>query len=196
MNLLAEITRRLDNMIRLGTIAEVDHGDPAQQKMPLCRVTTGAITTGWLPWFNLRAGTTRTWNPPTLNEQCMVFSPSGDPAQGIVLLGLNSTANPAPSNSPTKDLTIYPDGALIEYDHVAHHLRAILPATGTTELESLGGISIKGPITHEGDYTQTGNQTVTGKVTVTVDVVAAGISLVSHRTTGVTRGSAISDGPV
>lgn len=196
MNLLTEITRRLDNMIRLGTIAQVDHGDPAQQKMPLCRVTTGAITTGWLPWFNLRAGTTRTWNPPTLNEQCMVFSPSGDPAQGLVLLGLNSTENPAPSNSPAKDLTTYPDGALIEYDHLAHHLRAILPATGTTELESLGGIYIKGPITHEGDYTQTGNQNVTGKVTVSVDVIAAGVSLVNHKHTGVTAGSAQTGKPV
>lgn len=189
MNSLAEITRRLDNMIRLGTIAEVDHGDPAQQLPALCRVTSGTITTGWLPWLNLRAGNTRTWNPPTVNEQCLVFSPSGEPTQGIVLLGLDSLGNPAPSNSPAKDLTVYPDGALIEYDHVAHHLRAILPAAGTTTLESLGGITIKGPINHEGDYTQTGNQNVTGTVTVSQDVIAAAVSLVNHRHTGVTAGS-------
>ncbi|ARU88288.1 phage baseplate assembly protein V [Pseudomonas sp. M30-35] len=196
MNLLTEITRRLDNMIRLGTIAEVDHGDPAQQKMPCCRVKTGNITTGWLPWLNLRAGETRTWEPVTVGEQCVVFSPSGEPTQGIVLVGIYSSNHPAPSNSPDKHSTTYPDGAVIEYDHAAHHLLAILPAEGTTELESLGGISIKGPITHEGDYTQTGNQNVTGKVTVSVDVVAAGVSLVNHKHTGVTQGSAQTGTPV
>lgn len=189
MNSIAELNRRLDNLIRPGTIAEVDHANA------LCRVKTGEITTGWLPWFAQRAGETRSWSPVTVDEQCVIFSPSGEPAQGFVLVGLYSTAKPAPSASPSKHLHQYPDGAVIEYDHESHHLRAILPAAGTTALESLAGISIKGPITHEGDYTQTGNQNVTGTVTVTEDVIAAGISLVTHTHGGVMAGSSSTGAP-
>jgi phage baseplate assembly protein V len=141
MNALAELTRRLDNLIRPGTIAEVDHGDPAQQKPPLCRVQTGNITTGWLKWFVSRAGSTRDWDPVTVGEQCVVFSPSGEPDQGFALVGLYSTANPAPSNSPNKHLRRYPDGAVVEYDHSTHHLRAILPAAGTNSEERLAHCS-------------------------------------------------------
>lgn len=83
----------------------------------------------------------------------------------------------------------------------------ILPAGGTTNLVSDGGIHIVGPITHEGDYTQTGNYTqtgdyvqtgnqdITGTVTATVDVVAAKVSLVKHPHGGVMPGTAKTSQP-
>ena len=82
MNAIAEIRRRLDNMIRSGTIAEVDHGDPAQGRPPLCRVKTGTITTGWLPFFTRRSGSTKEWDPVSVGEQCTILSPSGELTQG------------------------------------------------------------------------------------------------------------------
>ena len=74
-------------------------------------------------------------------------------------------------------------------------LRAILPDGGVTHLVSTGGIHIDGPITHKGDYTQTGDQHVTGTVNVSEDVIAADISLRNHRTKGITKGTAVSEGP-
>lgn len=186
MNDLATLARLLENLIRFGTIAAV------QMKPPRVQVKTGTLTTAWLPWLSPRAGEDQEWNPPTEGEQVLLLSPSGQLANGVAITGLFSDHIPANGDRPGLHRRTYRDGAVIEYDSIAHHLRAILPAAGTTELESLGGISIKGPITHEGDYIQTGNQTVTGKVTVSEDVIAADISLVNHRTKGVTPGPGVS----
>ncbi len=108
----------------------------------------------------------------------------------MVLTGLFSGLIPPNGDRDALHRTTYRDGAVIEYDSAAHHLRAVLPAGGTTELISDGGIRIVGDITHQGDYIQTGNQTVTGKVTVSVDVIAKGISLVGHTHGGVMPGGA------
>lgn len=190
MNDLATLARLLENLIRFGTIAEVD------EAAARVKVTTGTLTTAWLPWLAPRAGADREWNPPTQGEQVILLSPSGQLANGVVITGLFSDLIPANGDRPGLHRCTYRDGAVIEYDSIAHHLRAILPEDGTAEWECLGGISIKGPITHHGDYTQTGNQTVTGKVTVSQDVIAAGISLKDHKTTGVMPGSGQSGVPV
>ncbi|WP_417778606.1 phage baseplate assembly protein V [Stutzerimonas xanthomarina] len=132
MNDIAEIRRRLDNMIRSGTIAEVDHGAPAQARQPCCRVKTGNITTGWLPFFTVRAGSTNEWNPVSVGEQCTILSPSGDLAQGQVLAGLYSAANPPCSNNPDVHKTEWANG-----DHVEHNA-----ATGAYSLKLTGHVQI------------------------------------------------------
>jgi len=186
MNDTATLARLIENLIRFGTIAET------QMKPPRVRVKTGGLTTGWLPWLALRAGADVDWDPPTVNEQVLLLSPSGQLANAVVITGIYSDAIPANGDRAGLHRRTYQDGAVIEYDSVAHQLRAQLPAGGTTELISSGGIHLVGPVTHEGDYTQTGdftqtgsysqtgNQIITGKVTVSADVVAAGISLVKH----------------
>jgi phage baseplate assembly protein V len=189
MNQLAELARLIENLVRLGTVAAV------QVQPPRVRVNTGNITTIWLPWLALRAGTSKEWDPPTVGEQVVLLSPSGVLAQGVALVGLFSDANPANGDREGLHRRTYPDGAVVEYDFVAHVLQATLPEGGVTNIVSTGGINIDGPITHTGDYTQTGNQHVTGTVNVSEDVIAADISLRNHRTNGVTRGSAVSDGP-
>ncbi|MDV7875585.1 phage baseplate assembly protein V [Pseudomonas aeruginosa] len=189
MNDFAALSRMIENLIRLGTIAAVDH---AAQRV---RVLTGDLLTGWLPWASPRAGADREWNAPTLNEQVLLFSPSGQTANGVVLTGLFSDLIPPNGDRDALHRTTYRDGAVIEYDSAAHHLRAVLPAAGTTELISDGGIRIVGDITHQGDYIQTGNQTVTGKVTVSDDVIAKGISLVGHTHGGVIPGGATTGKP-
>ncbi|WP_295467111.1 phage baseplate assembly protein V [uncultured Pseudomonas sp.] len=44
---------------------------------------TSALLTGQLPWLPLRTGKSREWDPPTVGEQVVIFSPSGQTAQGI-----------------------------------------------------------------------------------------------------------------
>ena len=92
---IPELLRLLHNLIRLGTIAEVDH------RAARVRVKTGELLTDWLPWLEGRAGTTRDWDPPTKGEQVILFSPGGDPANGVVLCGLCSNAHPAPAEVAT-----------------------------------------------------------------------------------------------
>lgn len=113
---LADLARRVANMIRTGRVAEVDHAGPR------VRVQSGDLLTGWLPWQTHRAGSTRTWNPPTVGEQVMILSPSGDPAAGIVTPALYCQDHPAPDASPNTHVIEFPDGAIIGYDHASHAL--------------------------------------------------------------------------
>lgn len=182
MNALADLTRRLDNLLRLGTIAQVDHGDPEQGKQPACRVQSGQVLSGWLPWFALRAAAVRNWSPPSIGEQCLVFSPSGDLAAGVVLLGLNSAQHPAPSNTPTEERTQYADGTWVGYDMGSKEMTVMLTAGGKLILTAPGGVQING------------NINITGTVTVSDDVIASGISLVNHRHGGVSTGNGITGG--
>ena len=187
MNNLPALARMIENLIRFGTIAET------QMKPPRVRVKTGDLLTGWIA---LRAGADTDWDPPTVDEQVILLSPSGQLANGIALTGIYSTANPANGEREGLHRRTYRDGTVIEYDSVAHHLNAVLADGGTTNLVSKGGITLVGPITHQGDYTQTGNQTVTGTVTVSEDVLAAGISLVKHTHGGVFPGASLTGVPL
>ncbi|TRX75273.1 phage baseplate assembly protein V [Pseudomonas mangiferae] len=194
---IATLSRLIENLIRLGTVAQVQHVPPR------VRIQTGELLTGWLPWLAARAGADVDWDPPTIGEQVLVLSPSGQTGNAVVLTGLYSLAIPANADRPGLYRRTFADGAVIEYDRQAHHLRATLPAGGSTELVSDGGIHIVGPITHEGDYThqgdytQTGNQQVTGVVQVSEDVQAGPkrTSLVGHVHTGTQPGNGLSGVP-
>ncbi|MGK4311716.1 phage baseplate assembly protein V [Pseudomonas mosselii] len=183
---IADLARLLENIVRFGTVEAV------QMQPPRVQVKSGNITTAWRPWLNLRAGADREWDPPTIGEQVVLLSPSGNLAQGVVLAGLFSDLIPANGEREGLHRRTYRDGAVIEYDSIAHRLRAILPEGGITDITSTGGINITGPINHVGDYTQQGNQAVTGTVTVSEDVIAADISLRNHRTKGITPGPGVS----
>lgn len=134
MNSLAELARLIENLIRFGTVAEV------QVDPPRVRVKSGNITTTWRPWLNLRAGEDREWDPPTEGEQVILFSPSGNLAQGVALTGLFSDQHPANGDREALHRRTYRDGAVIEYDSAAHHLRATLP--GSAELLAAGDITL------------------------------------------------------
>ena len=113
---LAELSRRLENLIRFGTIHSVDH---AKRK---ARVQSGQLVTAWLSWFEHRAGETTTWDPPTIGEQCAVFSPSGEPGNGLIFYGVPSDQIDTPSHSPENHVIRFPDGATFIYDHAASQL--------------------------------------------------------------------------
>lgn len=134
MNNVAELLRLINNLIKTGTIAEIDHEGPR------VRVRSGDLLTNWIPWCERRAGATRDWDPPTIGEQVILLSPGGDPASAVVLCSINSAANPPPVNAANLTHRLYPDGAVIEYDHEAHHLRAVLP--GSAEVTADGAVSV------------------------------------------------------
>lgn len=202
-----ELLRRLENLLRPGTISAVDH-DGAR-----VRVQSGALLTRWLPWFERRAGNVRTWCPPSVGEQCLVLSPGGDLASGMVLVGLDSEAHPSPSASESLHRTQYPDGAVIDYDHASHSLTATLPGGGTALLIAPGGITLDAPHTRitgecliEGLLTYTAGMNglssgggaaavIQGDVQASGDVVASGISLTGHVHGGVLPGGTTTEVP-
>ncbi len=148
----ADLARLLENLLRLGTVAEVRHSTP-----PAVRVQTGGITTTWRPWAERRAGQTRTWNPPTKGEQVLLFCPSGDPANAVILCGIPTADNDVPSNDPNRTVTQYPDGALTSYDHAAGLLT--VQGVKTVFLEAAANVLVKAP-----DTVFDGNVTVKGRL--------------------------------
>lgn len=208
----ADLARRLDNLIRLGTVAAVDHAQA------LCRVRTGGLLTTWLPWFARRAGNTRTWCPPTVGEQVMVICPSGEVASGLVLTGLYTTAHDAPSHSADEHVIDFPDGARICYDHAASNLTVTGIKTATVQASEhvtvdcpentitgnvliMGTLTVQDLLTYQnglsgyGGTTGNGNR-ITGEFThVEGDLSSNGIVLHTHTHTGVQPGGGSTGGP-
>ncbi|GHE20111.1 phage baseplate assembly protein V [Halomonas urumqiensis] len=174
----AELLRLIHNLVRLGTIAEVDHNSAR------VRVAMGELATGWLAWIDGRAGTTRTWNPPTVGEQVVVFSPGGDLSAAVVLTGLYRAQYPAPSASADVFRAVMPDGAVLEYDHAANHLRASLP--GSAEISAAAGVTLNA------------DAVINGNVAINGDSLTHNGKNVgdTHRHSGITSGPSNTGEPV
>lgn len=139
---VAELERTLHNIIRIGTVAE---GDYTAAKV---RVRSGDLLTGWRPWLTQRAMGDRSWWAPRVGEQVVLLSPSGDPAQGVVLPSLFQASATPPADTPDIGRNIYPDGAVTEYDCENHVLKAIIPgdiiaeATGKIRASASGDVAV------------------------------------------------------
>lgn len=175
--------RLIGDLAREGVVVSVDHAAGT------ARVEfADELTTGDIPWFASRAGSTRTWSPPAIGEQVMVLSPEADTARGVIIGSLSSDAHPHPANDAST-LTEYADGARIGYDPKSHALTAILPGGATVHIDADGGLSLKGDVTVDGDIKSTGT------IMAATDVVGAGKSLKNHVHMGVQSGGALSGKP-
>lgn len=171
-------------VIQVGTVASIDHAART------CTVQLGDLETGDLPWVALLAGRVKVWCPPSAGEQCAVLCPEGDVDNGLVLPGIYSDANSPSTSDPDLFQLEFPDGAVISYNHATHALTVTLPEGGTAALTAPGGVTI------EGDVAIKGNVSIEGKAEASEDVIGGGISLKSHKHTGVAAGSAQSGGPI
>lgn len=118
-----EILRRLENLARLGTVAQVRTGKPAR-----CRVRTGELLTAWVPWMALRAGGAakgRRWSAPAVGEQCLLIAPGGDLQSAIALPGIYSDAMPQGSDSETTDRTDWSETDYMEHDRATGKLTIV-----------------------------------------------------------------------
>lgn len=177
-----ETGRRLENVVRRGTIAHVD------LKAARVRVTTGQNTTDWLPWLALRAGGIdggRHWHPPVVGEQVLLLSQGGDLAQGIALLGLYSNAMPQGSDIPGHERMDWDGDNWWEWLHGAFSMHCLESIT----LQVADSCRLR--MTPEAMYITVGGAALTvtpQRITSNVDIIAQGISLVQHKHTGITTG--------
>ena len=137
-------------MIRTGVVAEIDL--PAGR----CRVQMGAILTDWLPWLTPRAGRSRTWWAPSIDEQVLVLSVGGELDTAFVLPGIYSTDNPAPSASADALHVTFPDGAVIEYEPQTSAL--VVSGIKTADVTASESITATVPVVR-----------VTAKTSITLD---------------------------
>jgi len=110
LSALQDISRLLRNMIRTGYVVDIDLAAGR------CRVQSGGIVTDWLPWMTQRAGHSRTWWAPSVDEQVLLLSVGGELDTAFVMSGIFCDDFPAPSASADALHVVFPDGAVIEYE--------------------------------------------------------------------------------
>ncbi len=122
----AEQNRRIESLLRLGTIAQVDHD---ARKL---RVQSGGLLTNWLPWPADVGRNYIRWRPLRVGTQVILGSPSGDPEQAKIIGILYTEVLDAPSTDPDLDLIQFEDGTKAEYHSGKHQLRFQVATTSLT----------------------------------------------------------------
>ncbi|MCU5773070.1 phage baseplate assembly protein V [Erwiniaceae bacterium BAC15a-03b] len=188
---LNELLRLITNLIRTGTVTEVDRDNW------LCRVKTGELETNWINWLTMRAGRSRTWWKPSVGEQVVLLSIGGNLETAFALPAIYSDDNPPPSLSEDASVTEYPDGGWFEYE----------PATGRWLVKGIKSLLIEAADSIElktGQFVVTADQTrinseivINGGVTQGGGAMSSnGIVVDKHGHDAVKSGSDISGGPV
>jgi hypothetical protein len=72
--------RRISNMMREGTVTEVDHAKG------VAKADIGGFETKEIPWAQ-RAGEIKEWNPVSVGERILVVNPTGEVGNGIIMPG-------------------------------------------------------------------------------------------------------------
>lgn len=153
---VSQLERKLANTIIVGTINDVDYDEA------LVRVESGDFISGWLPWLTTRAYNDKEYWAPEIAEQVIMFSPDGEPEQGVVLPALYQQTYDKLANNADIHIREYKDKSTFSFDRQSSKLTIALAGGGTTEFISDGGIKIKGDITVEGNVKATGD--ITDKV--------------------------------
>ena len=114
---IAELIRLLENIVRTGTVTEIDEGKWR------VRVQSGELETTWLRWNAQRAGAFQVWVPPSIGEQVWFLCLGGNTDVAFIGGSLYSDDNPAPGASRNEMAVTAPDGATFRYDAEAGALQ-------------------------------------------------------------------------
>lgn len=159
---LSEGDRRSGSGVRPGKVLEIQvSGSGVRVRVKL----DDGVTSDFLPWMTWAAGTLRVWSPPTLGEQVLVLSPSGEPHQGFVAPALFSQAFPTPSTNLKHTLLQWQDGGYIRYESDTRRMYLHAPCDVRVE----GNLIVSGDVMAQG----------------------GGLSMVNHRHPGIEPGGAM-----
>lgn len=163
----AEHDRMLAGMMMPCEVVAVDLG----ASPPKCRVTNGEWTSAWVKWHSQGAGKARHFRAPSIGEQGMLISPSGNPALGTFVPGLYSGAGAAPDNRDHVEVWKFDDGGSLVYDWQAKTYTIDVPSgevlikVGASQVSVTdNAISLTGIVSITGTLAVTGNITSGGSI--------------------------------
>jgi phage baseplate assembly protein V len=215
---IAELKRRVANMIRIGVIGELTAGQHSATVI-IAGDEGEPITTDPRPWLTGRAGPDADWHAPEPGEQVILLSPNGDMAQGAILPSLYSDAFPAPANSADIWRKQFANGSSIQYDRAAGKLTvdvgsgSVLVVANDATIDAnestctgnltvlknftvMGGSALNGGAIVQPGEGDGAAVNVNGSVNATDDVKAGDISLRNHPHGEIKRGDEKSGGPL
>lgn len=135
--------RRIANVARYGTVAEVDYaGTTAGFPAIRVQLQEGEILSDWIPWFTPRAGGDVVWDPPEQGEVVMLLAPSGELGGGVAIPGLFSSGNANGDRAGLHRRT-YGDGTVIEYDRDSNTLTVDATASSGTVLIKAAAVTLQ-----------------------------------------------------
>ncbi|MFK0086500.1 phage baseplate assembly protein V [Pseudomonas sp. NPDC090755] len=141
------------------------------------RVSDGTgWTSAWVRWHSQAAGKARHWRAPSLDEQGVLISPSGEPAMGTFVPGLYGNAGDQPDNREHVEVWRFEDGGSLVYDWQANSYSIDLPG-GTVRIKVGGSsavVSDQGIEVNASHIALTGEVQVTGPLRVTGDILGGG----------------------
>ena len=105
----SEVVRRMNNIVRFGTVAAIDH------KKSRVKIKIGKITTAWIPWLTT-AGQVKIWNPPVEGEQVAVIAQGGDLAVSVAIPGIFQNKFAAPCDDPNIIKLEISEKTFLEFD--------------------------------------------------------------------------------
>lgn len=187
---LTEIMRLITNLIRTGTVSDVDTVNW------LCRVKTGDLETNWINWLTSRAGNTRTWWQPSIGEQVVLLSLGGNLETAFALPAIYSDAFPPPDYSENGSTTVFNDGGWFQYQPDTGQL--LIKNIKSVRIEAADGIQlITDQLGVDASQTLINSQTViNGAVTQGGgDMSSNGVIADKHKHDKVKSGGDISGGP-
>lgn len=176
--ILSEQQRRLHNIATIGTVFDVN---PDDQTM---RLDVGDNQTDWLPIPALAAGQVRVWRCPSVGEQFLLVSPSGELANAIPVLSLYSNQHPSPSNDPNEIRVRFNDSDFLSIKNQDSQLTL-----------KINDIVFDGDLTVTGGVDVGENVLVGGDIHSLGDIVAGSISLKSHTHGKVMGGNSTTGAP-
>lgn len=144
------------------------------------RVQAGDWVSAWVRWHSLAAGKARHWRAPSLDEQGVLFNPSGQAGMGTFIPGLYGDAGGQPDNRNHVEVWRFDDGGSLVYDWQVKSYSITLPS-GTVTIKVA---STEVVVTDAAVNVTTGN--INLKAAVTIDGAL-------HVTKGITSAGAILD---
>ena len=183
----AESQRRLHNIATIGTVTHIN-ADKA-----LMRLAVGDNVTDWVNIPTIAAGQVRVWRCPSVGEQYLLVSPSGELANAIPVMSLYSDHHPSPSINPNEIRIRYNDSDFCSIDVVNSQL--------TMHISQITNQAATSIVWDTPSATVTGNLQVDGaincgkSITAADEVTASGIDLTTHTHGGVRSGASSTGQP-
>ena len=187
---------RMSQMIRLGFV-NARQPEKMRVKVTLPDTPGSQLVTDWLPVLCPRACGDMEYDLPDIGDQVLCLFLAYGLEQGFVIGSMYGRQTP-PVQSGDKWHRTFSDGAKLEYDRATHALTADIPGTAT--IKASESITLEAPIIYlRGTLVQSakdgspgvanfsgGMNIQNGGLNVaTGEVVASGVSLMSHTTEGV-----------
>lgn len=158
----AEDQRKLHNIATIGTVFEI--------KDDTMRLDVGDNQTDYLPIPALYAGQVSVWRCPSIGEQFLLVSPSGDLANAIPVMPIYSDQFPAPSHDPNEIRIRYNDTDFLS-----------IKTTDSQLTLKMSEINFDGDLNVTGNVDVGKNVLVGGDIHSIGDTVAGNISLKNHK---------------